>query len=535
MQGNPKYTIIVPVYNSQNTIGQCIDGLTKQTIDRAAYEIIIVDDGSTDRTEEIVGQYPDVTYLPVKHGGPAAARNAGSYAARGEILAFTDSDCIPAPDWLEKLTAPFDNPRVVGVKGVYRSNQKSIMARFVQLEYEYKYRRMAEQASIDFIDTYAAAYLRDIFLKNGGFEISFSTASVEDQELSFRLASKGYLLLFEPEAIVFHKHDATLIEYIRRKVGIGYWKAYMLRWLPQKTFSDSHTSPSQRWQIASLAFSALTLIAGLRFPAALWLALISFVIFLLISLPFISFILSRDPVTGLFALPLTIVRAAALGAGLFWGFLFPPAKQPIRRRGLSMEWVFLKRILDILGSLIGLIFSAPITLLAAIAIKLDSPGPVFFVQIRAGENGKPFKMIKLRTMVNGAEHQVHQVLKDNHLHGPAFKIRNDPRVTRVGRYLRRWSLDELPQFWNVFIGEMSLVGPRPEEMWVVALYNDQQRQRLQVKPGMTGPMQINGRGHLDMEDRLRLELDYIEHYSIWKDFSILLASIPTIITGNGAI
>lgn len=200
-----------------------------------------------------------------------------------------------------------------------------------------------------------------------------------------------------------------------------------------------------------------------------------------------------------------------------------------------MERVFLKRILDTFGSLVGLIISAPIMLIAAIAIKLDSPGPVFFVQVRAGENGKPFKMIKLRTMVNGAEQQVQEVLKDNSLQGPVFKIPNDPRITRVGRCLRRWSLDELPQFLNVFVGDMSLVGPRPEEVWIVALYNDQQRQRLQVKPGMTGPMQINGRGYLDMEDRLRLELEYIEHYSIWKDFSILLASIPSIITGNGAI
>jgi lipopolysaccharide/colanic/teichoic acid biosynthesis glycosyltransferase/GT2 family glycosyltransferase len=535
MQGNPKYSIIVPVYNSQNTIGQCLDGLICQTIKRDAYEILLVDDGSTDDTARIVENYPEIRYLPVKHGGPAAARNAGSYAARGEILAFTDSDCIPAPDWLEKLTAPFENPKVVGVKGAYRSQQKSIMARFVQLEYEYKYRRMAEQPSIDFIDTYSAAYQRDIFLKNGGFEISFSTPSVEDQELSFRLASKGYLLVFEPEAIVFHKHDANIKEYFYRKTGIGYWKAYMLRWLPQKTFTDSHTSPSQRWQIVSLAFGILMLAAGIFIPAANWFALLGFVIFIFISLPFISFILKRDLFTGLLSLPLTVIRAAALGGGLFVGFLFPPAKRPFHQRGLSMERVFLKRILDTFGSLVGLLISAPIMLIAAIAIKLDSPGPVFFVQVRAGENGKPFKMIKLRTMVNGAEQQVHEVMKDNSLQGPVFKIPNDPRITRVGRCLRRWSLDEIPQFWNVFVGDMSLVGPRPEEVWIVALYNDQQRQRLQVKPGITGPMQINGRGYLDMEDRLRLELEYIEHYSIWKDFSILLASIPSIITGNGAI
>jgi lipopolysaccharide/colanic/teichoic acid biosynthesis glycosyltransferase len=194
-----------------------------------------------------------------------------------------------------------------------------------------------------------------------------------------------------------------------------------------------------------------------------------------------------------------------------------------------------KRILDIVGAVIGLILSAPIIAVSALAIKLDSPGPIFFTQERAGENGKPFRFIKLRTMVSGAEKKVHEVLGDNPLSGPVFKIPNDPRVTRVGRLLRRWSLDELPQFWNVLRGEMSLVGPRPEECWVVDQYDDRQRIRLTVKPGLTGPMQVSGRGELDMEARLELELDYIEHYKFWRDISILFRSIPAILSGQGAL
>jgi lipopolysaccharide/colanic/teichoic acid biosynthesis glycosyltransferase len=194
----------------------------------------------------------------------------------------------------------------------------------------------------------------------------------------------------------------------------------------------------------------------------------------------------------------------------------------------------LKRILDIIGSILGLILSAPFLLCAALAIKLDTPGSVFFKQERIGYKGVPFMMYKLRTMVIDAEARVGEVLESNPLQGPVFKIPDDPRVTRVGRILRRWSLDEIPQLWNVLRGEMSLVGPRPEESWVVEGYNEQQRSRLSIKPGITGPMQIAGRGDLDMDARLQLELDYIRHYSILRDVKILIKSFPAVISGKGA-
>ena len=143
-------------------------------------------------------------------------------------------------------------------------------------------------------------------------------------------------------------------------------------------------------------------------------------------------------------------------------------------------------------------------------------------------------MIKLRTMVVGAESQVAQVLAANPLQGPVFKIPDDPRITRVGRYLRRLSLDELPQLWNVLKGEMSLVGPRPEEGWIVEQYDDWQRARLAVKPGLTGPAQVAGRGDLDMNERLELELAYIRDYTILRDLVIMLRSVPAVISGRGA-
>jgi lipopolysaccharide/colanic/teichoic acid biosynthesis glycosyltransferase len=137
-------------------------------------------------------------------------------------------------------------------------------------------------------------------------------------------------------------------------------------------------------------------------------------------------------------------------------------------------------------------------------------------------------------MVDGAEARLPEVVDVDQLESPAFKVKDDPRVTRIGRFLRRTSLDELPQFWNVLVGDMSLVGPRPEEMYMVHKYNDWHRKRLAVKPGLTGPMQVNGRGDLSLDERVRLELDYIQNYSLWRDVVLLVKTIPVWISGKGA-
>jgi lipopolysaccharide/colanic/teichoic acid biosynthesis glycosyltransferase len=190
--------------------------------------------------------------------------------------------------------------------------------------------------------------------------------------------------------------------------------------------------------------------------------------------------------------------------------------------------------LDILLSLIGLIGSIPILFIAAILIKMEDGGPILFSQLRAGENGKPFRLLKLRTMCLEAEELLDRLVDIQNLESPAYKINNDPRVTKIVRFLRRWSIDEIPQFINVLKGEMSLVGPRPEEMKIVAIYKDFERQRLIVKPGMSGPMQINGRGSLSFNQRLLLELDYIQNYSLRWDLEIIFRTIPAILNGKGA-
>ena len=526
--------MIVPAKNAQPTIVPCLKAVLAQKGLSSRVEVILVDDGSTDETANLAEEL-GVIVLRQKNAGPAAARNAGARLANGKIIAFTDADCVPSSDWLLHLTAPFSAAEVVGVKGAYQTNQTSVVARFVQQEYESKYKRLLKQENIDFIDTYSAAYRREIFIENGGFNTVFPVPSVEDQEFSFRLARKDYRMVFAPNAVVYHQHDAVWQEYARRKFNIGYWKAFMLRWLPEKILGDSHTPRSLLWQIGLLGCSFFTFILGFAWHPALWLSLISLILFIFSGLPLLIQINARDPGVLWLAPFLLLLRSVALGAGLLAGLFHPPHGNKKRLQTLSFSQTFLKRLLDICISLPALIISSPFILLAAVAIKLDSAGPVFFLQKRAGLFGKPFRMVKLRTMVNGAENRLDEVINRNVLKGPVFKIPNDPRVTGVGQFLRKSSLDELPQLWNVLIGEMSLVGPRPEELWVVAQYNDLQRSRLAVKPGLTGPMQVAGRGELDMDSRLAMEMEYIQNYSFWKDIKILLQTIPAVISTQGAM
>lgn len=195
---------------------------------------------------------------------------------------------------------------------------------------------------------------------------------------------------------------------------------------------------------------------------------------------------------------------------------------------------FSKRLLDLIGGLLGCLLLFPLYPLIALMIKLDSSGDVLFRQERIGRNGTPFTCYKFRTMVQDAESQLHHLIDIDALPEPVFKLENDPRITSVGRWLRRWSIDELPQFWNVLRGDMSLVGPRPEESRIVEKYNAHQRQRLAVRPGLSGPMQISGRANLSLHERLALELDYIENYTFRTDIQILLQTLPAVVRGDGA-
>jgi exopolysaccharide biosynthesis polyprenyl glycosylphosphotransferase len=196
--------------------------------------------------------------------------------------------------------------------------------------------------------------------------------------------------------------------------------------------------------------------------------------------------------------------------------------------------VAMKRALDIVVSAAMLLLLSPLLAAIALWILLDDGRPVFFRQRRAGRDGVPFTMLKFRTMVTDAEQRLPELVDIANLDQPAFKIQDDPRVTRSGRWLRRTSVDELPQLINVLRGEMSLVGPRPEEESVVALYDERQRSRLAIKPGITGPMQVYGRSDLTFEERLAMERDYLDNLSLLTDLEILMRTPRAMVRGEGA-
>lgn len=312
----PTTSVIVPVYNGAETLAACLAALQQQT--QPPQEIIVVDDGSTDGTAAVAAEF-GVSLLRQANAGPAAARNRGAQAASGEILLFTDADCVPAPDWAARMVVPFQDPDVVGAKGEYRTQQPGLVARFVQQEYQERYGRMAGQDQIDFIDTYAAAYRRQAFLASGGFDSSFPTASVEDQELSFRLAARGCRLVYVPGAVVYHRHDRSIGEYAHRKYWIGYWKAWITRRYPAKLAHDSHTPPSLKLQLGLAGLGAGGLGVGLlgRQRRPVLAGLLAWLLLLLSGAGLYRQIWQRDPAVLPVAPLLVWVRAWALG----WGYL----------------------------------------------------------------------------------------------------------------------------------------------------------------------------------------------------------------------
>lgn len=224
--------------------------------------------------------------------------------------------------------------------------------------------------------------------------------------------------------------------------------------------------------------------------------------------------------------------------------LYPELPRREERKKFALS---LKRTIDILGSFAALVFFAPIWMLIAAAIKLTSKGPVLFRQERLGEQGKKFQVLKFRSMRTDCDSKIHEAYVNQFIAGkvdgnetstsakPVFKIQADPRITKVGHFLRKTSLDELPQFWNVLIGDMSLVGPRPPVAYEYRAYNVWHRRRvLEIKPGITGLWQVEGRSRTRFDDMVRLDLKYARTWSIWLDLKILLQTPGAVVTGEGA-
>jgi GT2 family glycosyltransferase len=322
-------SIIIPTFNGASRIRYCLDSLSKQTAGRDV-EILVVDDGSTDDIASVIKSYSSVRLISQANAGPASARNRGALEAGGKILLFTDDDCVPMPDWLEAMLEPFNDGEIVGAKGIYRTYQKSLAARFVQIEYEDKYRLMAALPSIDFIDTYSAAFRRERFLEMTGYDTSFPVACAEDIELSYRMSARGWKMVFVPKAIVYHTHPATFSNYLKKKYKFAFWRMLAVRKNPSKGVKDSHTPQTMKLQLlfapALLTAIVFDLAVRPRVPAS------AIVLggFLLSTLPFALRAIKKDPVVGVLSPVLLAARACAqvlgVGAGLIYARRKPIAQ-----------------------------------------------------------------------------------------------------------------------------------------------------------------------------------------------------------------
>jgi cellulose synthase/poly-beta-1,6-N-acetylglucosamine synthase-like glycosyltransferase len=317
----PRYSIIIPAYNETAVIGDCVRAIARQSVPRQQYEIIVVDDASLDETSQVAKSAGADRVFRIEHGGAAAARNAGLNVARGELVLFTDADCFPSYAWLSRMIEPFSDPGVVGTKGTYRTDQRSLIARLAQLEFEYRYERMAALPKIDFIDTYAAAYRRQVLLDEGGFDRAYAAATVEDVDLSFRLAQKGYRMIFVPDAWVTHLHPAGLFPYLRRKMRFGYWRALLYLRYPNKISGDAHTDPMLKPQFMLVALMLLLFIGAIFWRVMFLGVVILFLVFMGTTLPFALWAWKRDRGVAVAWPFVTFMRVLIQGFGLAVGFI----------------------------------------------------------------------------------------------------------------------------------------------------------------------------------------------------------------------
>jgi glycosyltransferase involved in cell wall biosynthesis len=318
MPSNPDISIIVPAYNAEGTLAGCLQAILDLRLSEP-YEVILVDDGSADGTAAIAERFaPRVKVLRQAHKGAGAARNAGIEIARGDIILFTDADCEPVPGWGTVMLAALHGG-ADGAKGTYRTRQRSLIARFVQAEYESKYSRMEGRTYIDFVDTYSAAYRRKALLESSGFNESLPVD--EDQELSFRLARTGHRLVYVPEAVVYHLHVTSPLGYVRRKFRIGYWKVFVGAIHPKRVVSDSHTPQSMKLEMLLVAATLSALAVSPAIRPARKVSLTCGLGFILATLPFALRVATKDPAVAAIAPAMLLLRALGLGCGVLAGTL----------------------------------------------------------------------------------------------------------------------------------------------------------------------------------------------------------------------
>jgi glycosyltransferase involved in cell wall biosynthesis len=317
-----KVSVIIPAYNAGKFIDKCINALLNQEYNKDDYEVILVDDGSSDNTADVVKGYP-VKYIWQTNSGPAAARNKGANEAQGDIILFTDSDCVPMNNWIEEMIKPFRDSKVMAVKGAYRTDQKTLTARFVQIEFEERFEMLKKAESIDMIDTYSAGYRKSVFLSLGGFDPSFPIANNEDTELSYRMSNAGHKMIFNPDAVVYHlNHPDSIKKYVRLKFWRGYWRMIVYKRYPDKMLKDSYTPQTLKLQILLLLLFLISLPPALLLRNIMFYPLLlTLSLFILLTFPFIKLALQKGIFFAFLSPFFLSIRAASLGLGVIWGVL----------------------------------------------------------------------------------------------------------------------------------------------------------------------------------------------------------------------
>jgi len=315
-----KVSVIVPAYNAEKTIELCINSLLNQNYPKNKYEIIIIDDGSKDKTKNIIKNFKKIRLIERSHKGPSVARNSGAKRSKNEYILFIDSDCIAPKNWIKNIIKPFEDKDVIAVSGTYKTkNKDKLIARFVGYEIEERHKKLNRE--IDFVSTFSAAYRRKIYLKVGGLDEKFTRASADDTSLSFKLDRLGKKMIFEPKAYVYHHHPDNLKIYLRKKFWMGYWRVFLYKDFKEKFMRHSYTPRSVYLRIALSGLVFLGFFLTLfRIISPLLTSSLLLILFFS-TLPFSTKIFQKDKVVGLISPIIIVLRDFVSGCGILFGLL----------------------------------------------------------------------------------------------------------------------------------------------------------------------------------------------------------------------
>lgn len=315
-------SIIIPVYNEEKNINDCLTSLSKQNFHKHLYEIICVDDGSVDNSLNIIKSFKadiPIQIISQKNEGPAKARNIGANNANGDIIIFTDADCELHPNWLFEMLRPFDDTRIDGVQGRYKTKQTESISLFDQLDIERRYIKMEGQPFIDSIGTYSAAYRKKLFHKYGGFNTKYKTACGEDFEFSFLMASNGHKMVFAEKAICYHKHPNTLLSYLKVKFKRGYWRTLLYKNNKKKVIKDSYTSLALRIQFLLVLLTLISIPINIFYLELVIFPIIFLSFFIILCIPFIKYAFDKHRFVAIVSPFIFLSRSIFFIAGMCKG------------------------------------------------------------------------------------------------------------------------------------------------------------------------------------------------------------------------